>query len=239
MHQSSAKVIKLFVAESAELYRVLFEMIPQRGPVDIVGFSDSYNIPDISDLTPSACPDVLLLGARTINKNIAEKLENIRLHYPHIGIILLLIASRDEDIEMLRKLANKGKGGMAVFLKQSLDQLDQLMEIIRAVSRGQIVLDPTLANLIFGNKTVSPFLDSLTAKEMEIMNLLAKGFTNSSIAGRLFVGEKTVEHHLNNIYGKLKVNSEADNRHQRVMAARLYLQETGELASNQFFNEAS
>ncbi len=62
--------------------------------------------------------------------------------HPKIGIILLLGFCNPHDIELLRGLAMKGEGGIALFLKQSLDQIDQLCRTILAVSQGQVILDP-------------------------------------------------------------------------------------------------
>ena len=61
---------------------------------------------------------------------------------------------------------------------------------------------------------------------------MAQGYTNSAIAQALFIEVKTVEHHLNSLYSKLKADSDFSNKHPRVTAARLYLQVTRELASN-------
>ena len=93
------------------------------------------------------------------------------------------------------------------------------------MSRGHIVLDPALANFMFGAAPRHPFLEQLTGRELEILNLLARGYTNVAIAGALYIDVKTVEHHLNSLYGKLKADNDVHDRHMRVTAARLYLQE--------------
>lgn len=118
---------------------------------------------------------------------------------------------------------------MALFLKQSLDQIEQLAGIILAASQGQVILDPALATFLFSEKTAYPFLTQLTSRESEILSLLAKGYTNAAIAQTLYIDVKTVEHHINSMYGKLRAEADFDNRHPRVSAARLYLEATGEL----------
>ena len=62
---------------------------------------------------------------------------------------------------------------------------------------------------------------------MEILNLLSKGYTNDSIAKALYIDVRTVKHHINSLYNKLKVESDFDGRHPRVHAARLYIKENG------------
>ena len=95
---------------------------------------------------------------------------------------------------------------MALFLKQSLDKIDQLCRTILAVSQGQVILDPPLATFMFAGKPECPFLKQLTTRELEILSLLSQGYTNSAIAETLFIDIKTVEHHLNSMYSKLKAD---------------------------------
>jgi DNA-binding NarL/FixJ family response regulator len=121
----------------------------------------------------------------------------------------------------------KGEGGMALFLKQSLDRIDQLLSIILAVSQGQVVLDATLTTPMFAGKPENPFLKQLTARELEILTLLSQGYTNSAIAATLFIDVKTVEHHLNSMYSKLKTDSDFNGKHLRVSAASIYLETIG------------
>jgi DNA-binding NarL/FixJ family response regulator len=64
---------------------------------------------------------------------------------------------------------------------------------------------------------------------MEILNLLSQGYTNSAIAAALFIDIKTVEHHLNSMYSKLKSDPGYNSKHLRVSAARLYLETMGDL----------
>jgi DNA-binding NarL/FixJ family response regulator len=114
-----------------------------------------------------------------------------------------------------------------LFFIFTLDLIEQLHQVIVAVSQGQIILDPVLATFMFAGNSESPFLKQLTAREMEILNLLAQGFTNAAIAQALYIDIKTVEHHLNSMYGKLKVDSDFSSKHLRVSAAKLYLETMG------------
>jgi len=172
-------------------------------------------------------PDVLLLSVRRLDNGVIEALEKIRGDYPSLGIVVLIVYYTSQDIEMLRRLALCGQSGMALFLKQSLDRVDQLCQTITAVSQGQVILDPPLATIMFAGKPECPFLKQLTTREMEILGLLAQGYTNASIAATLFIDIKTVEHHLNSMYSKLKADPDYSTKHLRVSAARLYLETMG------------
>ena len=75
--------------------------------------------------------------------------------------------------------------------------------------------------------------DGILCGMHEVLNLLSQGYTNSAIAGTLFIDIKTVEHHLNSIYSKLKADPDYGNKHLRVSAARLYLETMGDLTSKE------
>ena len=234
MSNTESKTIRLFVVEEQEIYRELYKSIlPSMASVELLKVSPNGEINEMTQMVSSLRPDVLLLSTKKLEKNIIDELEQIRVTYPQIGIVLLLVFYTAQDIELLRKLALAGKGGMALFLKQSLDLTEQLFGIIVSVNRGQIILDPLLTSFLLMEKTEYPFLNQLTARELEILSLLSKGYTNSSIAGALYIDVKTVEHHINSMYSKLRTAADFNNRHPRVSAARIYLEATGELLTSE------
>ena len=115
-----------------------------------------------------------------------------------------------------------------MLLKQSVDRAEQLCSVIKAVSEGQVILDSMVTDLIFAEKEQGP-IKELTPRERRIIDLISKGYTNSSIAKALYIDIRTVQHHINNIYSKLKEEPDFNSGHPRVVAARLYLETTGEL----------
>ena len=233
MVDTGAKTIRLYVVEEQEIYRELFKSIfPTMAPVELLQVSPNGEINELTQVVSSMCPDVLLLSTKRLQENLVEELEQIRQAYPQIGIVLLLVFYTAQDLELMRKLAISGKGGIALFLKQSLDLTQQLVSIITSVSQGQVILDPLLTSFLLADKTEYPFLNQLTTRELEILSLLAKGYTNSHIAEDLYIDVKTVEHHINSMYSKLKTAADFNNKHPRVSAARLYLEATGELSAS-------
>src|SRR4030066_24372 len=167
--------------------------------------------------------------SETIRLYIIEELERIRTNNPKMGIVILIIFYSSQDIELLRRLALCGESGMALFLKQSLDKVEQLCRTIVAVSQGQVILDPPLATFMFAGKPEGPFRKRRTTRELEILSLLSQGYTNSALAETLYIDIKTVEHHLNSMYSKLKADPDYNDKHLRVSAARLYLGTMGDL----------
>jgi len=233
MSNTKANTIRLFVVEEQEIYRELFRSIfPSMTTVELIDVSPNGEKDSINNIVSSLSPDVLVLSTKKLDGNMIDELEEIRVSYPHVGIVLLLVFYTAQDVDSLRRLALAGKGGMALFLKQSLDLTEQLFGIIMSVNRGQVILDPLLTSFLLMEKNESPFLNQLTAREVEIMGLLSKGYTNSAIADSLYIDVKTVEHHINSMYSKLKTATDFNQKHPRVSAARMYLEATGELQAS-------
>jgi DNA-binding NarL/FixJ family response regulator len=229
MVQTKSETVRLFIVEEQEIYREIFKYtLPSRPGIELLRVTASGAAGSLMQSVSELCPDVLLLSVRKLDLEIIEELEQIRNDYPHLGIVILLVFYSSQDIELLRRLALSGESGMALFLKQSLDQIDQLYRTILAVNQGQVILDPPLATFMFAGKPECPFLKQLTTRELEILSLLAQGYTNSAIAGTLYIDIKTVEHHLNSMYSKLKADPDYNNKHLRVSAARLYLETMGD-----------
>ncbi len=226
--KTEPEAVNLYVLEEQEIYREMYSyVLPARSNIEILKVSDAEELRSMGRTIGELHPDVLLLSVRKVDNIVIEELKKIRNDYPEMGIVILIVYYTSQDIEMLRKLALCGQSGMALFLKQSLDKVDQLCRTIVAVSQGQVILDPPLATIMFAGKPECPFLKQLTTREMEILSLLSQGYTNSSIADTLFIDIKTVEHHLNSMYSKLKADPDYNTKHLRVSAARLYLETMG------------
>lgn len=220
------ELLKLLVLESEEIYGHVYETLSQKNAVKLLNMTDYANV---AESIRENHPDVVLVGTRKLDINIISKLAKLCADNGNTGLVSLFSFYSQADIQALREIAPALRGGIAVFLKQSLGHTDQLVSIIKAVSQGQVILDPSLAFLMIGGKSTRPFLQKLTKRELEILDLLADGHTNLSIAGSLFIDIKTVEHHLNSMYSKLRADDKVNDKHPRVAAARLYLEEVGEL----------
>jgi DNA-binding NarL/FixJ family response regulator len=230
MIQAKSENIRLYIVEEQEIYREMYQaVLPAHANIEILRISANCDKGIMLRAVAEVNPDVLLLSVRKLDINIIDELERIRNANPRMGIVILIVFYSSQDIELLRRLALCGESGMALFMKQSLDKVEQLCRTIIAVSQGQVILDPPLATFMFAGKPESPFLKQLTTRELEILSLLSQGYTNSAIADTLFIDIKTVEHHLNSMYSKLKTDPDYNSKHLRVSAARLYLESMGTL----------
>ena len=223
---TGAKRVRLFVCEQEEIYRCAYELLPQRGPIELLGVSANCDVSSFRHIVSTYHPEVLLASNDRPERDVIRELERICLEHPDTSLVFSFLSYSYRDVELLRGLASKSEAGVAVFLKQSLKEIEQIVRIILAVAHGQTIIDPALTSLMFAGKPRSPLLEQLTSREAEILTLVSEGYTNAAIARALYIDIKTVENHLNSMYAKLRENGDFNDRHPRVTATRLCLQET-------------
>jgi len=222
--------IKLYWTEEQEIFQRLYQAVFNvESPVEVIGTCAFSELPDLQNKVSSQKPEVLLLGCRYISVDLLKELNQIQTSIPTLGIVLLASVLRYEDLLLIRNYIENTRSPFGFLFKKSLARTEQLYSIISLVKMGQIVIDPTLSNLMSPDKDRAPLGGGLTAREMEILNLVAKGYTNVAISDSLCIDVKTVRHHINNIYSKLKTSDAFDNRHPRVSATNVYLRLTGQL----------
>jgi DNA-binding NarL/FixJ family response regulator len=135
------------------------------------------------------------------------------------GLPVLVLSQYVEPL-YARELLSDRAGGVGYLLKDRVSQVVQFVDALRRVAAGGTAMDPEVVAQLLGRRHSR--LDELTAREREVLALMAEGRTNSAIAGQLFVTEKAVGKHINNVFRKLDLlASEDDNR--RVLAVLAYL----------------
>lgn len=230
MHRPGGEAVRTYVVEEQEIYRDLYTIILGKElttrPIDVLAVSSGKNEDDWLGEVQQLNPDVLLMGVKKLEDVALEALKTARAACPGLGTVVLPVSYERKDATAARKMATWGNGGMALFLKQSLDAAEELCSIVLAVSRGQVVLDPAVAGFLFADIPSYPFLKQLTPRELEVLDLLASGYTNAAIANHTFTDVKTVENHINALYSKLLVEQDVTNKNPRIMAARAYLEAT-------------
>ena len=167
-------------------------------------------------------PDVVLLDIQMPRLNGILAAEQIRAAMPKVGIVLFSHYSQRQYAETFLR---SGTAGKAYLLKTTLSEPQELARAIQVVSEGGAILAPEIQDELIRLASAAPDsqFSSLTNREMEVLGLMAEGYTNISIARKLSISERTVESHVNNIFGKLGLTSEAAHN-PRVMAVLLFLQ---------------
>ncbi len=223
--------IKLYWTEEQEIFQRLYQAVfIDESPVRVVGSCPFGDLENLKTQVTRQEPDVLLIGYRSISADLLKELSQLQSCLPALGIVLLASVLRYEDLLLIRHHLENSRSPFGFMFKKSLARTEQLFSIISLVRMGQIVIDPTLANLMSTEGDKAPLAGGLTVREMEILNLVARGYTNVAISDSLCIDVKTVRHHINNIYSKLKTSEVFDNRHPRVSATNVYLRLTGQLA---------
>ena len=137
------------------------------------------------------------------------------------GLPVLVLSQYVEQL-YARELLADGAGAVGYLLKDRVFNDDQFTDAIRSVARGGTVMDPEVVSKLIGRRAHAAPVTRLTAREREVLALMAEGRSNSAIAQRLFVSEKAVGKHSTSIFAKLDLPpSDDDNR--RVLAVLAYL----------------
>ena len=167
-------------------------------------------------------PDVVLLDIQMPKLNGIQAAERIRAALPHVGVVLF---SHYSERQYAETFLRSGTAGKAYLLKTTLSEPQELARAIQVVAEGGAILAPEIQDELIRLASAAPNsqFSSLTSREMEVLGLMAEGYTNISIARKLTISERTVESHVNNIFGKLGLTSEATHN-PRVMAVLLFLQ---------------
>jgi DNA-binding NarL/FixJ family response regulator len=166
-------------------------------------------------------PDVAIIDVRMPPDNADDGLRaalTIRDELPEVGILLL---SQYVEDRYLGELLAGGAEGVGYLLKDRLADVDRLTEAVERVAAGGSVLDPEVVAQMLGRAREEGPLDSLTAREREVLSRMAEGRTNRAIAEELFISERAVERHVTSIFAKLGLRT-APADHRRVLAVLQY-----------------
>ena len=167
-------------------------------------------------------PDVAVVDIRMPPTHTDEGLvaaETIRRRRPSVGVLVL---SQYIETEYALRLLKGSDERCGYLLKDRVLDGPQLADAVRRIGAGGVVVDPELVARLVGRSRSDSPLDELTAREHEVLALMAEGLTDRGIGERLFVTPKTVETHIRHIFAKLSLpETPADNK--RVQAVLTYL----------------
>jgi len=146
----------------------------------------------------------------------------IRSRNSGIGILVL---SQYVELAYARDLlATAGAGrGVGYLLKDRVTDVDELADALQRVHAGGTVLDPEVVSALFAGNAKGPLHD-LTAREREVMGLIAEGRSNAAISEQLVVSSGAVEKHISSIFAKLDLPPSAED-HRRVLAVLTWLRQ--------------
>lgn len=191
----------------------------ERGGYDIAG--QARDASELMQLVREHRPDLAVVDIRMPPSHRTEGLDaarTIREEFPDTAILIL--SAHVEVMEAMTLLAS-GRG-TGYLLKSRIGELDDFLDAVRRVSDGGSVVDPALIQELVTSRDADNALEELTAREREVLALMAEGYSNAGIARQLWITESTIEKHVHNIMLKLRL-PETDDVHRRVLAAITFL----------------
>lgn len=220
--------IRLVIAEDSYLIREgITALLATQADLEQVATVGS--LPALLAAVEEHAPDVVLTDIRMPPTGTDEGIraaEELAVERPDLGVVVL---SQYLEPDYALRLFDGGSRGRAYLLKERIGDLRHLRHAIVEVANGGSVLDPLVVDaLVEGRRAQrTSVLDRLTARELEVLGLVAQGNSNGSIASALSLSERAVEKHLTSILTKLELPPEDTAVHRRVRAVLAYLSATG------------
>jgi DNA-binding NarL/FixJ family response regulator len=212
--------LRVVLADDDVLLREGLASLLERSGLDVVG--QAGDAEELLALVQEEAPELVVVDIRMPPAHTTEGLEaahTIRREHPETGILVL---SAHVEVEHAMELLASGRG-VGYLLKSRVTDLAEFLENLQRIARGGSVVDPVLvAELVSARRQDDP-LARLSAREREVLALMAEGRSNAGIARRLWVTEGTVEKHVRSILTKLTL-PETDDDHRRVLAVLTFLE---------------
>jgi DNA-binding NarL/FixJ family response regulator len=212
--------MRVVLAEDDVLLREGLASLLDRAGFQVVGQAGDPT--HLLTLVGQQHPELVVVDIRMPPTHTSEGLEaarQIRQQHPQVAILVL---SAHAEVEHAMELLASGRR-IGYLLKSRVTDVGEFLDTLARVARGGSVVDPALvAELVAARRRDDP-LGLLSAREREVLGLMAEGRSNAGIARRLWVTEGTVEKHVRAILTKLRL-PETDDDHRRVLAVLTFLE---------------
>jgi DNA-binding NarL/FixJ family response regulator len=215
-----ASRLRVAVADDDTLLREGLASLLDRSGFEVVG--QAKDAIDLLSLVRDKLPELVIVDIRMPPTHSTEGLDaarQIRAEWPDIGILLL--SAHVEVVHAMEILESGHKVGY--LLKSRVTDVTDFVDSLERIARGGSVVDPALVQELVSSRRRRDPLAALSAREREVLALMAEGRSNAGIGRRLWVTEGTVEKHVRSILTKLDL-PEADDDHRRVRAVIAFLE---------------
>jgi DNA-binding NarL/FixJ family response regulator len=213
--------IRVVIADDSVLLREGIASLLAGKGFKVVGQSGTAD--DLMLKVRSYEPDVAIVDIKMPPTQTDEGLraaQEIRETFPDTAVLVLSqYVEEGYALELLQGSAE----GVGYLLKDRVYDLADFVASVRRVAQGGSALDPTVVSQLLGRRRRDDPIAELTAREREVLELMAEGLSNSAIAARVFLTERGVEKHVTSIFQKLHLPVAADT-HRRVLAVVTFLQ---------------
>ena len=212
--------MRVIVVEDQALLRDgLVRLFTDKGH-EVVGSAGDAS--GLAELVAETAPDLVVLDLRmppTFTDEGATAARGLKAEHPDLGILLL-----SQHIDKSSVIDLVAQPGFGYLLKDRVFEVDEFIDAAQRVAGGGSALDPKVVAALVATQDDGP-LSQLSAREVDVLRLMAEGLTNAGIASRLFLSARTVEAHVGNLMAKLAI-TDSDELHRRVLAVLSYLRAT-------------
>ena len=212
--------MKVVLADDDVLLREGLASLLERSGFEVVG--QAGDGPELLALARRLKPDMVLVDIRMPPGHSTEGLDaarEIRAELPETAIVVL---SAHVEVEHAMELVSSGRR-VGYLLKRRVTDVEEFIDTLERIARGGSVVDPAVVQELVAARRRDDPLAELTAREREVLELVAQGRSNAGIARQLWVTEGTVEKHVRSILSKLPLPA-TDDDHRRVLAVLTYLE---------------
>lgn len=211
--------VRVVVADDDVLLREGLASLLARSSFEVVG--QAGDAEELLTLVRDERPQLAIVDIRMPPEHHTEGLDaarTIRAQWPDVAILVL---SAHVDVDHAMELLAGGHS-IGYLLKSRITDVDDFIDTVRRIAGGASVVDPALVQELVSARRRDDPLAALSAREREVLTLMAEGLSNAGIARRIWVTEGTVEKHVRSILTKLDLPETGDD-HRRVRAVILYL----------------
>jgi DNA-binding NarL/FixJ family response regulator len=212
--------VRVVVAEDSPLMRIGIAQALTSGGFEVV--AEVGDAEELQLAVAASAPQVAVVDVRmppTHTDEGARAAVELRVAHRELGIVLL---SQIVEARYALHLISDDAARFGYLLKDRVLDIDEFLGAVTRVGRGGTAIDPAVVGQLLGRRRPHDPLAELTAREREVLALMAEGRSNAGIARRLFLSGKTVEAHVHQILVKLGIEV-APNDHRRVLAVLRYL----------------
>jgi serine/threonine-protein kinase PknK len=211
--------LRVVLADDDLLLREGLASLLERSGFQVVGLAgDATGLPA---LVRDAAPDVVVIDIRMPPTHTREGLEAARVIRRESAGTGILVLSAHVEVEPAMELLASGRG-VGYLLKSRVTDVAEFLDTLHRIARGGSVVDPALVQELVSARRRNDPLDALSAREREVLALMAEGRSNAGIGRRLWIAEGTVEKHVRSILTKLDLTY-TDEDHRRVLAVLTFL----------------
>jgi len=208
-------MVRVFICDDQVVVCDGLEMILNADPeIEVVG--TAYDGAEALERIPDAKPDVVLMDLKMPIMNGIQATREIRRFYPEIKVLVLTTYGDDQWV------FDAIRAGAAGYLLKGTPRAD-LTRAVKGTAAGKTHVDPDVAGKIFSqvaasaSRSETTLADELSEREMDVLRLLAQGYTNAEIAERLYLTKGTVRNYVSSILAKLGVE---DRTQAAILAVR-------------------